>query len=173
MPEGELVCVQAQPLKFAAAAFYVTHDRMADRRAMYPKLICAARYRFEFEQRRGDETFLDQKPRLGVLAVVFYIPVFLVRISPDRRRYSSLVLGNNSIDQREIFFFNQLFLKMLGEHPMRMCCLCNDDQSGSLSVETMDEAGPCECGMRSADCGFVFWLYIACNINFALTAART
>ena len=84
-----------------------------------------------------------------MFSVSLQAPPFLFGKSSDRSVDRSFVLINDPIDQSEIFFLDQLFLKLTGELPMNFYGLCDDDQARRLLVQPVDKARTDESAIRN------------------------
>ncbi len=140
MAKRDLPGVKAESLVFAAAAVYIANDRMADRGTVDPQLICPAGHRLKLKKRGSGVSLPDPKPGLRGFAVGFHVPLLALAKAPDGLVDSARIQPDDAVNEGQIPFFDELLAKVFGHSLMGLLGLGDDDQAGSLFIQTMDEA---------------------------------
>lgn len=137
--------MQTQARVWLARVESVADNRVARVRAMYSKLVRAARHGLKLDERARDASLDHAQTRLGMLARLIDTPLRArVVIAAYRRVDCKLFLLDSARDDGRVALLDKSPLEVLRQAAERGLCLRDDQKPRGVPVETVDEAGAYE-----------------------------
>ena len=143
--EGQSRRVQTQARVWLARVESVADNRVTHVRAVYAKLVRAARHGLKLDERARPASLDHAQARLGTLARLLDPPLRKrLFVAAYGRVDRELFLLDAARDDSRVSLLDQTTLEVLRQAAERGLCLRNDQKPRGVAVETVDEAGAYE-----------------------------
>src|SRR5262245_11184027 len=118
----------------------IAENRMTDQFTMNAELMCAPSQRLQFQQSMRGEPARNTEAGVRFFSIIHDFPAGpFVRVMTDRSDYFAVVKFDYPAYRREIEFFHPPQAKMFCESAMRAWCLGYNDDTGSVTIESMNQ----------------------------------
>src|SRR5262245_33081843 len=115
---------------------------------MNTELVCASCQRFQFQQGMGSEPADNAEAGMCIFPIIHDSPAGpFIRLMTDRGDYFTFIPFDYPTHRSQIEFLYPSETKMFRESAMRAWCLGDNDHTGSVTIESMNQTRTERCAV--------------------------